>query len=81
MTATLTISPLPGGEPGDKAVTLDCRHATTTAYLVAPPGQQLPDAVLVRMVLDQHLREEPDCACCGELIRRYGLTPQPVVTR
>lgn len=70
--ATLTITALPD-DPTVKAVVLDCEHATTTCYLASPPGERLADDVLIAVVLAQHLTEEPDCRCCDELIRRYGL--------
>ena len=72
MKATLRIEPLPNARPGDKLVTIDCKHGTTEAY-VCIGDVPVPDGLLVAACLRRHHLEQPTCRCCRDIERRYGL--------
>lgn len=58
---------------GNRILVLDCKHATTRAALIGPPGEAPPigEAIMVSMVLFRHYEAE-GCDCTAELRRRYG---------
>jgi hypothetical protein len=72
MTATIRVRPLPGTDT--REVVIDCKHATTTATIVQPPGVavHLSDVEVARVALARHYGEEA-CRCTRRLRQRYGL--------
>jgi hypothetical protein len=71
MTASLTrIETRHEGERVTRLV-VDCRHGTTTGYLVGPAPED-HERVTVRLLLARHFDAE-GCRCTLTLRRRYGV--------
>lgn len=68
MRAELYIDPLSDGEPTDRVVTLACRCARTTLVFLGN-GVGLPAAWLIRLAVERHRAEHPDCWCTVHLVR------------
>lgn len=59
---------------GERALVIDCRHATTTIVVTNGTGAgapQISDVAAVRMGLARHHAEQ-GCGCTRALRRRYG---------
>ncbi len=60
---------------GERALVIDCRHATTTILVTngtAPDAPQISDVAVVQMGLARHHGEQ-GCRCTLALRRRYGV--------
>jgi hypothetical protein len=76
-TATLVIAPRPDLADGARYFEIDCRHARTTALVLADAAAPvLLDDDVVRTLLVRHDDEE-GCGCTRRLWRRYGMEGVP----